>query len=82
MVCFNLGEATSATMSPCISPYVHVSPCISLYLPTSPCISLYLPGMADGEATCSTIFEMQMGMVDRGADLSWLSQYPHEREVS
>ena len=37
--------------------------------------------MADGEATCSTIFEMQMGMVDRGADLSWLSQYPHEREV-
>ena len=29
----------------------------------------------------STIFEMQMGMVDRGADLTWLSQYPHEREV-
>ena len=33
----------------------------------------------DGDAM--TIFEMQMGMVDRGADLSWLSQYPHEREV-
>ena len=33
----------------------------------------------DGDA--STIFEMQMGMVDRGADLTWLSQYPHEREV-
>ena len=45
----------------------HVLDHISLYLPTSPCISLYLPGMADGEATCSTIFEMQMGMVDRGA---------------
>ena len=29
----------------------------------------------------STIFEMQMGMIDRGADLSWLSQYPHEQEV-
>jgi hypothetical protein len=29
----------------------------------------------------STIFEMQMGMVDRGADLTWLSQYPHEQEV-
>ena len=28
-----------------------------------------------------TIFEMRMGMVDRGADLTWLSQYPHEREV-
>ena len=25
--------------------------------------------------------QMQMGMVDRGADLSWLSQYPHEKEV-
>ena len=33
----------------------------------------------DGDA--STVFEMQMGMVDRGADLTWLSQYPHEREV-
>jgi len=28
-----------------------------------------------------TIFEMRMGMVDRGADLEWLSQYPHEKEV-
>ena len=27
------------------------------------------------------IFEMQMGMIDRGADLSWLSQYPHEQEI-
>jgi hypothetical protein len=27
------------------------------------------------------VFEMQMGMVDRGADLRWLSQYPHEAEV-
>ena len=32
----------------------------------------------DGDA--STIFEMQMGMVDRGANLTWLSQYPHEAE--
>merc|ERR1712190_390786 len=29
----------------------------------------------------STILEMQLGMADRGADLSWLSQYPHEREI-
>ena len=36
-------------------------------------------GGKQGEAM--TIFEMQMGMVDRGADLTWLSQYPHEREV-
>ena len=29
----------------------------------------------------STVLEMRMGMVDRGADLTWLSQYPHEKEV-
>jgi len=27
------------------------------------------------------IFELQMGMIDRGADLSWISQYPHEQEI-
>ena len=25
------------------------------------------------------VIEMEMGMVDRGAELSWLSQYPHEQ---
>eukprot|EP00325_Prymnesiales_sp_UTEX-LB-985_P002783 CAMPEP_0174705770 /NCGR_PEP_ID=MMETSP1094-20130205/8869_1 /TAXON_ID=156173 /ORGANISM="Chrysochromulina brevifilum, Strain UTEX LB 985" /LENGTH=1050 /DNA_ID=CAMNT_0015903971 /DNA_START=465 /DNA_END=3614 /DNA_ORIENTATION=+ len=34
---------------------------------------------ASGNA--STIFEMEMGMIDRGADMSWLSQYPHEKEI-
>ena len=34
---------------------------------------------AKGKA--STVFEMEMGMIDRGADFSWLSQYPHEREI-
>ena len=28
------------------------------------------------------VYEYHLGMIDRGADLSWLSQYPHEREVS
>ena len=27
------------------------------------------------------VFEIQQGMIDRGADLSWLSQYPHEQEI-
>ena len=29
----------------------------------------------------STVMEMQMGMVDRGGDLSLFSQYPHEKEI-
>jgi len=29
---------------------------------------------SSGEATAAHVFEMQMGMVDRGAELSWLSQ--------
>eukprot|EP00966_Prymnesium_polylepis_P175578 4063390-Prymnesium_polylepis.2 len=29
----------------------------------------------------ATILELDQGMVDRGAELSWLSQYPYEREV-
>ena len=27
------------------------------------------------------VLEIQPGFVDRGADLSWLSQYPFEHEV-
>ena len=27
------------------------------------------------------IFEIQQGMVDRGADIGWISQYPHEAEI-
>ena len=44
--------------------------------------ALHYAGAEDAHAHhLSTVFEMQMGMVDRGADLTWLSQYPHEREV-
>ena len=28
------------------------------------------------------VFETQMGMIDRGADVAWLSEFPHEAEVS
>merc|ERR550532_704130 len=34
----------------------------------------------DGQRA-STVFEIKMGMVDRGADLSDFSQYPHEKEI-
>ena len=29
----------------------------------------------------SIVFEAEQGMIDRGADLQLLSQYPHEREI-
>ena len=31
--------------------------------------------------TAGIVFEMQMGMIDRGASLGWLSQYPAEEEI-
>ena len=33
------------------------------------------------QGVASTVFEMRQGMIDRGADFSWLSQYPFEREI-
>ena len=38
-------------------------------------------GFAKTEEGPSTIFEIQMGMVDRGADVQWCSQFPGEAEV-
>jgi hypothetical protein len=32
-------------------------------------------------AAIGIVIEVQQGMVNRGADISWLSQYPHEREI-
>ena len=44
--------------------------------------ALHYAGASGNDAlSASTVLEMQMGMVDRGADLAWLSQYPHEREI-
>ena len=40
-------------------------------------------GYASGdEAKMGIVIEMQQGQVNRGADMSWLSQYPHERECA
>eukprot|EP00854_Cymbomonas_tetramitiformis_P008464 gene8464-10058_t len=33
------------------------------------------------ERKAAFVFEVQMGMVDRGADISPFSQYPHEKEI-
>lgn len=38
-------------------------------------------GYAGGGSVTGIVLEIHQGMVDRGADLSWLSQYPHEKEV-
>ena len=38
-------------------------------------------GYASGGHGAGIVIEVQQGMVDRGADISWLSQYPHEREI-
>ena len=39
-------------------------------------------GYAAGDGSqMGIVLEMQQGMVNRGADISWLSQYPHEREI-
>lgn len=36
----------------------------------------------DGDKmTASTLVVAEMGMIDRGASLDWLSQYPHEQEI-
>lgn len=40
-------------------------------------------GYATGRSgASSTVMEIQMGMIDRGADLQWCSQYPHEQEIT
>ena len=39
-------------------------------------------GYASGDGSrAGIVIEVQQGMVNRGADISWLSQYPHEREI-
>ncbi|CAK0838498.1 unnamed protein product [Prorocentrum cordatum] len=43
-------------------------------------VAIFYSG-AEKDGNVSTIIEGQLGMVDRGADLSSLSQYPHEKEI-
>ena len=34
-----------------------------------------------GQGAAGIVIEVQQGMVNRGAEIGWLSQYPHEREI-
>ena len=50
---------------------------------TSRDVALHYAGQQSTSSSEATpmLFEMVQGMVDRGAELEWLSQYPHEEEV-
>ena len=37
---------------------------------------------AASKKKAAIVFEVKQGMVDRGADVAWLSQYPHEKEIT
>jgi hypothetical protein len=37
--------------------------------------------VAYSKGATSILLNMDQGMVDRGADIGWLSQYPHESEI-
>jgi len=41
----------------------------------------YACGMGSSDAGMGIVFELNQGMVDKGANLQWLSQYPHEAEI-
>ena len=38
-------------------------------------------GYSQGKAQAKMVIQIDQGMTSRGADISWLSQYPHEREI-
>ena len=44
-------------------------------------VAMQYASAAGGTDDGGIIFEIQMGMIDRGADLTMLSQYPHEEEI-
>ena len=41
----------------------------------------YAKGGSKDAPACGIVLEIQQGLIDRGADLAWLSQYPFEREI-
>ena len=43
-------------------------------------VAISYASTGSGGPVTPVVFQMQMGMIDRGAELSWLSQYPHENE--
>jgi hypothetical protein len=60
-----------------------VRPCRFSFLSTTldRDVALNYAAGAAGEGKPGVLFEIQQGLVDRGASLTWLSQYPHEQEI-
>ena len=44
-------------------------------------VAMHYAATASADGRAGVLFEIRQGLVDRGADLSWLSQYPFEREI-
>jgi len=51
------------------------------FMSTSPKRDIALGYMNSGDLPSKILFEIRMGMIDRGADVSMLSQYPAEAEI-
>ena len=49
------------------------------FMSTTPKRKIALGYAREGEDGTRLLFEIKMGLVDRGADISWMSQYPHEQ---
>eukprot|EP00554_Chaetoceros_debilis_P003718 CAMPEP_0194086784 /NCGR_PEP_ID=MMETSP0149-20130528/22419_1 /TAXON_ID=122233 /ORGANISM="Chaetoceros debilis, Strain MM31A-1" /LENGTH=703 /DNA_ID=CAMNT_0038769963 /DNA_START=69 /DNA_END=2177 /DNA_ORIENTATION=- len=54
--------------------------CSFMSLSTDKGVATYYAGKGENKAI-GTIFEVDMSTMDRGAEVNWLSQYPHENET-
>ena len=54
----------------------------SAFMSTTLDRSVALEYAAKSGGSAGVVFCMRQGMVNRGADISWLSQYPHEKECA
>ncbi len=50
-------------------------------LTTSRDVGLHYASLGDDKKAIGILFEIEMSTMDRGADVTWLAQYPHEEET-